>query len=281
MSIPSQILSQMGYPAPVSVTQFPNEEEGGFYQVWRVDYPGGSYVLKKAKGTEKALYSTYFSEACSYAPRLIASASLDRDDYLLLEYIPGNNLMRCSRDSLTRTLDALIAMQDRYWGANMPQQALTSRRNRQQYLSDRRLEQAYSAFLEDCCAVPATLCHDDLLPFNVIDRGNRAVFIDWEVGGILPYPAPLARLIAHAEEKEDALFFMTEADKDFAVSYYFDRFIKGKGISYAAYSRSLELTLFYEYCEWVYVGNKWGDTGSERFRTYYQKATGLAAKLGF
>lgn len=41
------------------------------------------------------------------------------------------------------------------------------------------------------------LCHDDLLPFNVLVSEDRAVLIDWEFAGILPSPASFARLIAH------------------------------------------------------------------------------------
>lgn len=54
---------------------------------------------------------------------------------------------------------------------------------------------------------------DDLLPFNVIVSDDRAVLIDWEYGGILPYPSSFARLIAHGEEAEDSLFHMTREDR--------------------------------------------------------------------
>jgi len=107
------------------------------------------------------------------------------------------------------------------------------------------------------------------------------VFIDWEVGGILPYPTSLARLIAHGEDAEDALCYMRETDKNFAIDYYFDKFIKGKGIDYSAYRHSLDLFIFYEYCEWVYLGNKHNCTDSERYQKYFKKAINLAVSLGF
>ena len=65
-------------------------------------------------------------------------------------------------------------------------------------------ERAYEQYLQIYSDVPRTLCHDDLLPFNVLCAKERAVIIDWEYAGILPYPTSLARLIAHCEEDESA-----------------------------------------------------------------------------
>ena len=74
---------------------------------------------------------------------------------------------------------------------------------------------------------------------------------------------------------------MTDADKAFAIEYFYENFIKSKGISYDSYRRSMELALFYEYCEWVYVGNKSNDTDNDRFHEYSALALKQANSLGF
>lgn len=109
--------------------------------------------------------------------------------------------------------------------------------------------------------------------------GDRAVLIDWEYALILPYPTSLARLIAHGEEDENAFFHMTQADKDFAIDYYFEHLLQEKGIKYPEYRRTFDYFLLYEYCEWVAIGVKYGETNAERYRMYYTKAKEYLKKL--
>lgn len=284
-----QVLSQMELDGQIdSITRFYSEEDGEGYNVWRINAQGQAFVLKIAKGFEAETYQTFFNKSCPYAPRLYSTVHTDDADYLLMEYVLGNDLRKCARQDLIRALDSLIAMQDAHWmdtaHADCGQsftRSLPGRRNRGNYLNDPQLEAAYGAFLREYAALPRSLCHDDLLPFNVLISGDRAVFIDWEYGGILPYPTSLARLIAHGEEQEDAFFFLKEEDKAFALTYYFEHFIQAKGIRRNEYLRSMKLFLFYEYCEWVYLGNKFRDTDSLRFRNYFHKAKEAAKELGY
>lgn len=278
-----KILDQMGYPKPLAVSQFRSEEDGEGYNVWRLDYPERSYVLKQANANESANYRCYFREPCSFAPQLFASAVVDDNEYLLMAHISGVNLMRCTRENLRSALDSLIDMENRFWQAEDSlcsfEKALEGRVNRGEYLNDPRLDSAYNVFLKVFSELPRTLCHDDLLPFNVIVNDRNAVFIDWEVAGILPYPTSLARLIAHTTEENDAFFFMKETDKRFAIDYYFENFIKGRGVPYGSYRRHLDLCLLYEYCEWVYLGNRYPDADQLRFQSYRQKALNLAEQI--
>ena len=72
---------------------------------------------------------------------------------------------------------------------------------------------------------------------------------------------------------------MTNADKRFAIDYYYDNLLKEKGISYTNWLNTLEYFLFYEYCEWVYVGNKHNVTDGEYFKKYLPIAKQQAIKL--
>ena len=109
--------------------------------------------------------------------------------------------------------------------------------------------------------------------------GDRAVLIDWEYALILPYPTSLARLLAHGEEDENAFFHVTQADKDFAIDYYFEHLLLKKGIKYPEYRRTMDYFLLYEYCEWVAIGVKYGETDTERYRMYFAKAKEYLKKL--
>lgn len=125
---------------------------------------------------------------------------------------------------------------------------------------------------------PRSLCHDDLLPFNLL-VGERAVLIDREYGGVLPYPGPLARLSAHRREDENAFFFLKRADRDFAIEYYYRICAEKHGISYAEYRRTLDFFLFYKACEWIMLGNRYDQRGDERYRYSLRQAEVLADRL--
>ena len=148
---------------------------------------------------------------------------------------------------------------------------------RGKYLNSEKLERVYADFVSLFKVTPRTLCHDDLLPFNVL-VGDKAVFIDLEYGGIHPYLTSFARLIAHSKDDPNYLFYMSKEDKEFAVEYYYENLAKKHGISYENYRLSLDYFLFYEYCEWIMLGNCYGSK-EERFYYYLNLANDLADKL--
>ena len=256
----------------MKISSFLREEDASEYQVWLVSAGEQKYVLKKAKGQELAVYAEFFAEKVPGAPRLLGSCA----DYFLMEYVPGENLCRSDRERLRLALDALIALQDRFWDHDETGYAfadsLAHRKKRGEYLRDAQLERAYEKFLTLYEHLPRTLCHDDLLPFNVLVSDEKATIIDWECAGILPYPVSLARLIAHGTEDADAFFYMTEEDRAFAIDYYYENLIQGKGIAYSDYRRALDYFLLYEYCEWIMLGNKYPDADMVRYHFYLNKA---------
>ena len=281
----SALFAQLGIPADAQVTPFQNAEDGGDYAVWKITAGEDVCVRKKAKNHESAVYSAFLSD-CTGAPRLLGAAHTDDGEYLLLEYIRGDDLCHCTRDALTAALDALITLQKRHWenkalsGVGLTfEESLAGRRRRGAYLCDPVLEAAYAKFLHRYETLPRTLCHDDLLPFNVRYDGTRAVILDWELAGILPYPVSLARLLAHGSEEPDAFFFMTEADKAYAVDYYYAHLIRDHGIAYTDYRQTVDNFLFYEYCEWIMLGNRYEDADMTRFRQYSEKARAHLAAM--
>lgn len=281
-----EVLAQMGFGEQVNVTAFPCEEDAAEYDVWKIEEDGTAYVLKKASMREASVYDTFLKNAAYGVPRFYKSLGDCGEPYILMEYIEGSDLRKCDRKSLTAVLDALIELQKLYWEKRELdsagfgfQESLPGRQKRGAYLQDAELVQAYETYLQLYSNVPRTLCHDDLLPFNVLIAKGKATIIDWEYAGILPYPTSLARLIAHGEEDEAAFFHMKQEDKDHAVEYYFEHLLKNKGIGYDEYRRTLDYFLLFEYCEWIMLGNQYDNTGSERFQKYYAKAKDHVQRL--
>ena len=263
----------------IEITPFVSAEDGEAYSVWKITRDGKTDVLKKAKEYEAEIYRTFLAHPNSGAPRVEGIATVDGETYILMEYVEGHDLCRCTRADLQKALDALIALQNAHWEDQRHaesgysfEKSLGQRVSRGNYLRDPALEAAYEQFLAEYRTVPRTLCHDDLLPFNVIVNADRAVLIDWEYAGVLPYPAPLARLIAHCEAQADAFFFMKDEDRQFAIEYYYAHFIAEKGIAYADYRRTLDLFLLYEYCEWIMLGVKYEGADQTRHAQYREKA---------
>ena len=269
-----------------TITQLKHEEDDELYQVWRIDAHNERYILKEAKGDERYIYAAISGLCKNSVPKIYQAVTADEKTYLLMEYVDGENLCQSDRKKLTLALDSLIALQRETWEMqridgleNSFEKSLANRKNRGKYLGDPLLEEAYEKFLVLYRSTPKTLCHDDLLPFNIIATEQKAYLIDWEIGGMLPYPTPFARLIAHTQEDEGALFYMTETDKRFAIDYYYENFLKEKGISYQEWLHTLEYFLFYEYCEWVFVGNKYQATDGEYYKKYLPIAKKKAAEI--
>ena len=280
-----EALRLLGIPdaGNAGLTAFTSDEDGSQYAVWLVLKGEERYVLKKAKAYEKEVYSTFFREKKSYAPELLGSCSLNGDDWLLLEYCEGDDLRYCDRPRLIKALDALCEMQEEFWQrsglydrAVTMDRALEAAEERGRWLGSGLLEKAYAVYLEAYKETPRSLCHDDLLPINLL-VGERAVLIDWEYGGVLPYLTSFARLIAHGRDDRDYYFCLSEADRAFAVDYFYERLPGRHGISYDEYRRTLGLLLFYEYCEWIMLGNRYDGRDDERFG-YYMKLAEDAAK---
>ncbi len=203
-----------------------------------------------------------------------------------MEYAEGEDLRRCDRARLTLALDALISLQARTWESRELascgysfDKSLRDRERRGQFLKDPLLEEAYALFMRAYSSVPRALCHDDLLPFNVIVSDDRAVLIDWEYGG---HPAlPLVFRPPHRPRRGGGGRAVPHdaGGRDFAMIHYYDKLLRERGIAYADWRRTLELFLFYEYCEWVFVGHKYGDTESEYYKKYLPLARRQALAL--
>ncbi|MDD4292112.1 MAG: phosphotransferase [Clostridia bacterium] len=180
------------------------EEDNSEYGVWYVSIGSERYVLKKAKEYEQAVYTAFLSDISRAVPKCYGFVSYKGNGYFLMEYVKGNTLCQCSRDMLIKALDSLIFLQAMYWDNREKadigfsfKKSLSGRILRGNCLKDEAMQNAFRLYLERYSAIPKTLCHDDLLPFNILVSEHEAILIDWEYAGILPYLSSIARLIAH------------------------------------------------------------------------------------
>lgn len=267
----------------LSAEPFRAEEDGREYAVWKLRTDRSGLVLKKTTRKEREVYETFFREG-GPAPEVHAFGEIDGDIWMLMEFVSGGTMSRCSRDRLVLTLDALIESQKKWWGDSAHddvgygfRESWPNRCKRLSYLGD--LSPAYQAYLDAFETLPRTLCNDDLLPFNVLADENRAVILDWEYGGILPWPCAIARFLAFGEPEGD-MFRMSGEDRQFALDYYYDRLIREKGYSRDEYDRIMELFFLKEYSEWVYCAALSGDYEMAYYKKYSLWAEDLARKLG-
>ncbi len=265
----------------LNANAFRAEEDGEEYRVWKLETNAAPLVLKKTNSKEQETYETFFAQG-GPVPKVYGYC----EDWMLMEFIPGHTLSRCCREDLTLALDALMESQRKYRNRNDLShigygydKCCPNREKRLAYMED--LKDCYEAYLEAFRSIPRTLCNDDLLPFNVIISTDRAVFLDWEFGGILPYPCALVRMIAYGEEDDNALFYMKQEDQVFAVEYYYEHFVREMGIPYDEYIRTVKLFFFKEYSEWIYCANVSGDFSGEYYQKYSVMARKLAEELGY
>ena len=258
------------------VELFPFEETKGFYKnIYKIVCKDKTYVLKKAKEDELSCYSS-LNNSSVHLPYFYGSYHFYGKDYFLIKYVDGHNAMKMSRNDLIRILDAIIDIQDLYWNSSLSfgttkEKMLQSRMNRLNYLPD-ELKKPYEKYIECFKNIPVTFSHEDLLPFNVLLSDKQVHFIDLEVGGILPYPTMLARLIAHTSSKKDAMFYCAKEDYDFAIEYYYENCAKKHGINKEEYIKTMNLFIFNELIEWIYVYKKYGYKPNDFYNNYYQRA---------
>lgn len=262
------------------------EEDGSVYEgVWDVSAGGARFILKRAKPHEAEVYRGFFAPPRRYAPKLFGSAARADGEYLLLEYIEGENLQRCTRRKLDAAIGSLAQMQNDFWqdasraGIGLSfAESFAQRKKRRDFLGSALLEKHYDEYLALYERLPRTLCHDDLLPFNLIVSGGRAVFIDWEDGGMLPYPASLARLVAHGRS-HGAFFRMTPAQREYALARYYDACAACHAVTRGAFNEAIAGFLFAELCEWVFVGNRSGKADCPYYAPYFRAALRMARRL--
>ena len=283
------LLTFFGFDAEkVKAEQIKREEDDTYYEVWRIFYKKGIFILKECKEFESDIYNTILKDVEYCVPKYFGTAVYEDKDFILIEYLEGESLIKSTREKITSFLDSLIYLQNKYWNNKTfnkvcynVENSLNDRKTRGSFVKDERIDKYYEAYLDLYVRIPCTLCNDDMLPFNALYNKEKGLtyIIDWEESGILPYLNSFARFISHTEDDENAFFYMKEEDKAFAIEYYYQNLLKDKGITYSDYRDQLNLFMIYEYCEWIMLYNKYEDASFEMFEKYKAKSYKLIDEI--
>lgn len=92
-----------------------SEEDEEEYQAWKITADSGTYALKKAKEYELGVYRTFLSGLEHGVPHFFGSVNEDGENYILMEYVPGNSLTNSDRASVRAAVDALVCVQKNFW----------------------------------------------------------------------------------------------------------------------------------------------------------------------
>ncbi|MBQ7246033.1 MAG: phosphotransferase [Firmicutes bacterium] len=286
-----------GSPSYVKSVQIHREEDNSLYHAWKIlSDSGKTYLLKRAETSAEEDFYKHASNNTDAIADYFGGTEYYNKRYFIIEFFDGQTLSNCNRPALEHALDALCKLQESYWQKDqssnqsieksriVPEcitinKALEGIRNRRPYLLDQLLEKTFDLYIDLYEETARTLCHDDLLPFNVLASEDRAILIDWEYYGILPYPISFARFIAHTRPDPEWDFVMSEEDKAYAIDYYYNHLIKRHGISYKDYRRTLDLFLFYEMTEWIYLCRKYNVKHPERFNYSMESAMKLTKSI--
>ena len=253
-----EIIAKMGFGEQAEVTVFKHEEDDSDYAVWKIEEGGVTRVLKKTSRQEPDVYNAFLASAECGAPRFYESIEYDGELFFLMEYIKGHNLQKCDRESLTAALDALIYLQNMYWEKRELQgighgfeASLPGRQKRGKYLNDAELEQAYEQYLRIYSDIPRTLCHDDLLPFNVLCADKRAVIIDWEYAGLNYAANDIACILCRDNFTEDQIDAYLKSFLGRSLTREEDRYHRA----------FIPIAAFYWFCWGLYKGSVGDDDG--------------------
>ena len=259
-----------------TVERFPFEDSKGSYKnVYKIITNRNIYVLKKAKSYELEAYR-FLQNKVDSIPYYFGTTKYYGNDYLLIEYVSGYNAMKMDRSMLVKIIDQIVKVQKATWQSSNSfgvslETAIERKYNRMKYLPH-ELQGTYEKFISCYKKTPVAFSHEDLLPFNVLVNDNRVCFIDLEECGLLPYPTMLARLIAFTEEKDDTLFYLSKEDYKYGIGYYYNAFVKEYGISEEQYLYTMNLFIFNELIEWIFVYNKEKYQHNSFYKKWYEKA---------
>ena len=81
----------------VKVTTFKHEEDEADYDVWKIECKNAAYVLKKVSENELSVYNTFSASAEYGTPRFCKSVNYSGGSFMLIEYIGGHDLRKCTR----------------------------------------------------------------------------------------------------------------------------------------------------------------------------------------
>lgn len=258
------------------------EDEPKIYSVYKIVASEGEFVLKKSEDeesfeAEKKHYSLLFGLP---VPEFIGA----EDGFIMTRFVSGEDLKNATDEGVLAAAKSLAAIMNaypmgRFYDPDRFEIYLKRLERRAGCLKNEpELARAFKLFFDRQKDIPLTLSNADLLPINVLYDGERAVIIDWEFGGFMPYDLDIIRFAAHGCEHGETPFFMTEAQKKLFIDAVYERLEVRPERD--RYDEDLKLAEFNELIEILeyYFNDPAAERGSI-FKYYYPKALTLAGEL--
>jgi hypothetical protein len=255
-------------------------DEGKGYNTYKITVNGRSFVLKKYAYPEdlEDEVKQYSLLKGLPVPELLCAA----EDCILMRFVPGDDLKDPTDESIRAFSKSLLAVMNAYpmgrgYETARYERYLKRLEKRAGYLKNEpELMRAFGLFFERQKEIPLTLSNSDILPINVLYDGERAVIIDWEFGGFMPYALDIARFITHATENGEVTSFKMSGEQK---KLFIDLVFEGLEVrpERAVYDRDILLAQFNECVEILeyYLGDETAERGKV-FELYYPMAEKLA-----
>ncbi len=253
------------------------------YEVYRIDHPSGTFVLKRFDNprrfeAEKAIYERFTDDLP--VPRAIGFA----ENAMVTAFVPGDDLREMTDESVCRAADSLAEIINAFplgygYDRTVTESEIAYREKRLECLkSEPLLLAAYTQFLERLRKMPLTLANGDLLPINCLDDGKRVYIIDWEYGGFMPYALDLGRFTSHSGEGPVFPYRMTETQKRLFIDRIYESLHEKP--EKAVFERDVKLAVFDELI--MVLSFYYSDPAAARdetFRIYSEQAKAFAKEL--
>lgn len=258
------------------------------YNVYKVNAGEGTYILKKSNDMEIEVYKNYLSGKNLPVPEFYGYCKKDRDLWIVIEFIEGEDLRSFTEEMAYLAADSLSKIQNEFWNCSEKKERGNNRFEKYMKRIKRRslclkneykLAAAYDIFMKRQLECPRTLSNGDFLQCNAIYSKSGITLIDWGFSGVMPYSLDIARLITHgSEEYKPFPFYMTDSYRKIFLKSVYDKLVNKP--DYEQFIYDVKMACLNECIEFIEEELK--DVSRERdeiFNYYYKCAVYLAEEI--
>lgn len=200
----------------LEVSPFFNERLDKDYQVYRLATREGKIVVLKKANKEECDANQLLSELnrVEISPEFIKITIDSNENYwLITEFFPGEDLSILKKKAATELGEELAKLANYFFEAN--DKLITFSPNKKNQIESKYqlleklttnldLYKTYEEYIIRFKEIPNTICHDDLLPINVLfdEKNNRIKILDWEHVRLSSYICDVARFSAFYSDDE-------------------------------------------------------------------------------
>lgn len=200
----------------LEVSPFFNERLDKDYQVYRLATREGKFVVLKKANKEECDANQLLSELnrVEISPEFIKITIDSNENYwLITEFFSGEDLSILKKKGATQLGEELAKLANYFFEAN--DKLITFSPNKKNQIESKYqllekltnnldLYKTYEEYIIRFKEIPNTICHDDLLPINVLfdEKNNRIKILDWEHVRLSSYICDVARFSAFYSDDE-------------------------------------------------------------------------------